>query len=169
MQLILYYFCAMLPKDFKDSLAPNLGRTVKMMEHRVDHMLTSKGFDLTKMQFLLLHKLQEHDGVNQNDLAMFSNRNKSSLTRAINVLEKKNYLARIPSKEDKRVNHLFITKAGLQILDQTSPVFNEMSGIIQKGFKAEELKLLINMLKRIQANVNEDFATHTFINSNKNQ
>ena len=161
----------MLPIDFKESLAPNLGKTVKMMEERIDHMLQAHGFDLTKMQFVLLHKLHDHEGVSQNDLALFSNRNKSSLTRAINVLEKKNYLARIPSKEDKRVNNLFVTATGLEVLEKTTPIFKEVSDIIQKDISPDEIASTINVLKKIQANVKEDFAFQTTINSssNKNQ
>ncbi len=139
----------MLPIDFKDSLAPNLGKTVKMMEERIDHMLQAHGFDLTKMQFVLLHKLHDHEGVSQNDLA----------------------LARIPSKEDKRVNNLFVTATGLEVLEKTTPIFKEVSDIIQKDISPDEIASTINVLKKIQANVKEDFAYQTTINSssNKNQ
>ncbi|WP_051568390.1 MarR family winged helix-turn-helix transcriptional regulator [Crocinitomix catalasitica] len=157
----------MIPKDFQNALAPNLGRTVKLMEHRVDDMLASNGFDLTKMQFILLLKLKDHIGVSQNDLAFFSNRNKSSLARAINTLEKKNYLARIPSEEDKRVNQLFITKKGLAIIKDATPVFMEVFEIIQKGISPEEIEQTINILKRIQSNIMEGFNDQA--QSNKDQ
>ena len=163
----MYYICSMIPKDFQNALAPNLGRTVKLMEHRVDDMLASNGFDLTKMQFILLLKLKDHIGVSQNDLAFFANRNKSSLARAINTLEKKNYLARIPSEEDKRVNQLFITKKGLAIIERATPVFMEVFEIIQKGISPEEIEQTINILKRIQSNIMEGFNDQA--QSNKDQ
>lgn len=166
MQLIYIDICRMLPKDFHNSLLPNLGRTVKQIEHHIDEMLAARGFNLTKMQFLLLHKLHERDGLCQSDLALYSNRNKSSLTRSINVLEKKNYLARIPSKEDKRINRLFITKQGLDVLDRSSSVFEEISAIMQKGISPTEVAQTIEVLKRIQANANQELLVDT-INKNK--
>lgn len=157
----------MIPEDFKNSLAPNLGRTVKLIEHCVDEMLARKGFNLTKMQFILLHKLHEQDGACQSDLAFSSNRNKSSLTRAINVLEKKNYIARIPCKEDRRMNRLYITKSGEEVLERSTHIFDEMHQIIQKGVTQEEAKQVIDILKRVRENVNKGILLDT--PSNKEQ
>lgn len=146
----------MIPKQFQDSLAPNLGKTVKLIEHCVDEMLAKKGFNLTKMQFILLHKVHEQNGSCQNELAFASNRNKSSLARAINVLEKKNYIARIPSKDDKRINQLFVTKTGLEVIERSNPIFDEMHSIIYKGISEEEANTVITILKRIRENVEHE-------------
>ncbi len=167
MQLNNVDICGMIPEDFRDSLAPNLGKTVKLIEHCVDEMLVRKGFNLTKMQFILLHKVHEQNGACQNELAFASNRNKSSLARAINVLEKKNYIARIPSEEDKRVNQLFVTKSGLDVLERSTPIFEEMRKIIYKGISEEEANKVIDIVKRIRANVNEEVQLDT--PSNKKQ
>jgi DNA-binding MarR family transcriptional regulator len=144
----------MIPKDFDNVVIPWLGRTSKVLEHHVDALLVKKGFNLTKMQFILLHKLHGHDGACQSDLAFMSNRNKSSLARAITLLEKKNYIARIPSKADKRINQLYLTKLGHEIIDQTTPIFAEIAEIAQKGLTETEIKTVINILKKIQDNVN---------------
>jgi len=157
----------MIPKDFQDTLGPNLGRTVKLMEHCIDDMLANRGLNLTKMQFILLHKVHGQNGACQNELAFASNRNKSSLARAINVLEKKNYIARIPSEEDKRVNQLFVTKNGLEVIERSTQIFEEMRRIIYKGISEEEATKVIEILKRIRANVNEEIQLDT--PSNKKQ
>ncbi len=157
----------MIPKQFQDSLAPNLGKTVKLIEHCVDELLAKKGFNLTKMQFILLHKVHEQNGSCQNELAFASNRNKSSLARAINVLEKKNYIARIPSKDDKRINQLFVTKNGLDVIERSNPIFEEMHSIIYKGISEEEANEVIKILKRIRENVENELQLDT--PSNKQQ
>ena len=52
-----------------------------------------------------------HDGpLPQHDLAFLTDRDKTSLTRLLSTMEKKNLVARITSSEDKRVN-LFIASA----------------------------------------------------------
>lgn len=157
----------MIPKDFQDTLGPNLGKTMKLIEHCIDDLLANKGFNLTKMQFILLHKVHEQNGACQNELAFASNRNKSTLARAINVLEKKNYIARIPSEEDKRVNQLFVTKTGLDVIERSTPIFEEMRSIIYKGISEEEANQVIEILKRVRANVNEVIQLDT--PSNKKQ
>ncbi len=140
-------------KEFEQSIAPWLGKTMKVIDLKIEAILEENGLDLSKMQFVLLKSVQGKEGLSQNDLAFFFNKNKSSLTRAINTLEKKNYIARIASKEDKRVNQLFITKKGEQILEQAKPHFLAMSALIEKGLSKAEIERTIDTLKKIQKNV----------------
>ncbi len=142
-----------MTKAFEKSLAPWLGRTMKMIEHRIEATLEANGINLSKTQFLLLKSVQEKEGICQNELAFFANRNKSSLTRAINTLEKKNYIARIPSKEDKRMNQLFITKQGEQIIATALPHFFSMAELIEQDLTEAEIEATIKTLKKIQKNV----------------
>lgn len=140
-------------KEFEKSLGPWLGKTMKGIDNRIELMLEEAGLDISKMQFLLLKTVQQKEGACQNDLAFFANKNKSSLTRAINTLEKKNYIARISSKEDRRINQLYITKQGLQIIEKTGPLFLKMTKLIESGLSEAEIEAMINTLKKIQKNV----------------
>ncbi|MFK8037481.1 MAG: MarR family winged helix-turn-helix transcriptional regulator [Crocinitomicaceae bacterium] len=142
-----------MTKEFEKSLAPWLGKTMKCVENKIEERLEENGLDISKMQFLLLRSVYQKEGICQNELAFFSNRNKSSLTRAINTLEKKNYIARMASKEDRRINQLFITKQGLQMLEKAKPLFLDMAALIESGLSKEEIEATINTLKKIQKNV----------------
>ena len=62
------------------------------------------GIELTKVQWLLLKRLERSDGLPQHNLAFLTNRNTASLTRLITTMEKKNLVARIPSRDDHRIN-----------------------------------------------------------------
>lgn len=136
-----------------DQLIPWLGRTAKMLDHYQNKELQSNGFDLTKEQFVALKILSECNGTSQNKLACITNRDKTSMTRLVNTLEKKNFIARIPSKEDKRINQLFITKAGDKILNNVAPYVVENVNFLQKGVSKEEIELVIDVLTRIQTNI----------------
>jgi DNA-binding MarR family transcriptional regulator len=142
-----------MTKEFENSIGPWLGKTMKCVENKIEEMLEEKGLDLSKMQFLLLKSVHQKEGICQNDLAFFFNRNKSSLTRAINTLERKNYIARIASKEDRRINQLFITKKGLQMMEKAKPIFFNMVALIESGLSNAEIEATINTLKKIQKNV----------------
>lgn len=149
-----------MTKDFEKSLGPWLGKTIKMIEIRIEETLKENGIDITKVQFLLLKSVHKKEGINQNDLAFYTNRNKSSLARVINSLEKKNYIARIPAKHDKRINQLFITSKGQQIIDIAKPHFINMANTIENGLTKEEIENTINTLKKIQTNVGVSTPTH---------
>jgi DNA-binding MarR family transcriptional regulator len=93
--------------DIEKTLAPWLGKTTKMIDNYIQDMFHELNISLTKTQWVLLKKLHEKDGVPQQELAFLTGRDKTSLTRLVNTMEKKGVLARIPSKTDKRSNHIF--------------------------------------------------------------
>ena len=142
-------------KDLGNQLVPWLVRTAKMLDYFQNKELQSLGFDLTKEQFVALKILSESNGASQNKLVCITNRDKTSMTRLVNTLEKKNYIARIPSQEDKRINQLFITKAGKKILNDVTPYVIKNIDKLQKGVNVDETNMIIDVLKRIQKNIGE--------------
>jgi len=142
-------------KDLGNQLVPWLVRTAKMLDYFQNKELQSLGFDLTKEQFVALKILSESNGASQNKLVCITNRDKTSMTRLVNTLEKKNYIARIPSQEDKRINQLFITKAGKKILNDVTPYVIKNIDKLQKGVNVDETNMIIDALKRIQKNIGE--------------
>lgn len=153
-----------MDKEFEKSLAPWIGMTKKMVDNRIEDILMENKIDLTKTHFIILKKVEQNSGMNQNDLAFFTNRNKSSLTRIINTLEKKTYLVRVPSKVDKRINELFITKNGTKILEKAKPIFFKFHDVIEKNISKKEIEFTIEILKRIQENVSEEEEQNPIIN-----
>jgi DNA-binding MarR family transcriptional regulator len=112
------------------------------------------GLDMTKEQMVILKKLHEQDGINQNELASLTYRDKSSLARLISKMESKKYIRRVQSKEDKRNNEIFITEEGLKILAETRPVIQEVIDVMEQGINKEDKALIINTLKKVQNNFN---------------
>ncbi len=97
--------------DFNKTLAPWIGKTFKMMNMFICDVFQKNNIQVTKEQWIVLKILHDDtDGIIQNELAFITNRNKASLTRLINVMEKNNLVARIPSQKDSRKNLIYITK-----------------------------------------------------------
>ena len=69
--------------DFENSIGPWLGRTMKMLDYHMLETFQNAGLDLTKEQMVILKKLHFEDGLNQNELAFLTYRNKSSLARLL--------------------------------------------------------------------------------------
>ena len=140
--------------DFETSIGPWLGRTVKMVDYYLQEAFDRHNLDMTKEQMIILKKLQEQDGINQNELAALTYRDKSSLARLISKMESKKYIRKIQSKEDKRNNEIFISPLGLEILEKTMPVIQEVIDIMEQGINQKDKALIINTLKKVQNNFN---------------
>ena len=140
--------------DFENSIGPWLGRTVKVVDYFLQEAFKKKGLDLTKEQMVVLKKLYDTDGLNQNELAYLTLRNKSSLTRLLSKMETKNYILRKKSIHDKRVNHIFLTELGRNTFIKTKPVIKKMITKMEQSISINEKQQIIQTLKKIQANFN---------------
>jgi DNA-binding MarR family transcriptional regulator len=140
--------------EFKDSLGPWFGKTMKLIESKIEEALSENDIDLSKMQFIILKNIEEYEGICQNELAFFAKRDKSSLTRMINTLINKGYITKCSSEEDKRKNHIHLTTKGKEIIKIGTPHFHAMALTIEKNLTQEEIEFTKNILKKIQINVN---------------
>jgi DNA-binding MarR family transcriptional regulator len=104
----------------------------------------------------MLKKLKEVDGQPQHNLAFLTNRDKASLARLITTMEKKNLVARIPSKSDHRINNIYLTKRGDDILKKSIPVMQDIIDHIQKDIAQEEIDMTIKTMKKIIENINAE-------------
>jgi DNA-binding MarR family transcriptional regulator len=142
--------------NIEKTMLPWMGKTSKAIDYFLADKLKENGIGLTKVQMVLLKKLWEMDGQPQNNLAFLTNRDKASLARLITTMEKKNLVARIPSKSDHRINHIYITKHGLDILKKAAPVMIEAIGQIQKDIPKKDIDKVIEIMKKIGLNINSE-------------
>lgn len=139
--------------DFEKSIGPWLGRTMKIVDCHLHEAFQDAGIDLTKEQMVVLKKLHECDGLNQNELAFLTYRDKSSLARLLSKMEKKNYIIRRQHNEDKRVNNVFLTKRGKEIYTKTRPVIQRVIDQMEYAISESEKQQIINILKKVQTNL----------------
>jgi DNA-binding MarR family transcriptional regulator len=142
--------------DFENSIGPWMGITVKMVEYYLQALFNEHGLDLSKEQMIILKKLHEQDGLNQNELASLTFRDKSSMARLLSKMEKKNYIQRKQSKEDKRINLVFLTEKGRTIFKQTRPALKKLINTMEENITMEEKKLMIKILKKVQFNFTQE-------------
>lgn len=156
MQLILCYICCVKKENntsFDNSLGPLLGRTMKLIEFKIEDLLNEHGIDLSKMQYLVLKTIDENSGISQNKLAFFSNRDKSSLTRMISTLKRKNYIEKHTCEEDKRRNKIKLTPEGQKVLESARPYFLQVAQCIEENISNDQKEVFIKILKQIQINI----------------
>ncbi|CAL2061613.1 MarR family transcriptional regulator [Tenacibaculum sp. 190524A05c] len=139
--------------DLEKTLAPWLGKTMKMIDNHIQDLFYEQNISLTKTQWILLKKLHEKDGVAQQELAFLTGRDKTSLTRLVNTMEKKNLVARIPSKSDKRINHIFLTKNGESLFKESLPIIEKFITALQENITEEEINSTIAVIKKVQENL----------------
>ncbi len=140
---------------FDRTVLPCLGRTAKLAGYYFMDTFHENGIDLSKEQWIVLKKLNDKDGQTQNDLAFITNRSKTSLTRLINTMEKKNLVFRELSKEDKRINHIYLSDLGKKTFLFSLPVLKKLMSELQDNISQKDLATTIEVLDQIQNNINK--------------
>lgn len=145
--------------DFEKSLGPWLGKTMKMVDHHLQEAFNATKIDITKEQMIVLKRLQGQDGMNQNELASQTYRDKSSLARLLSKMEAKGYIKREKGKIDKRNKRVFLTSHGIEVFESTRPVIKEVMDTMENGISEPDKEMVIEALKQIQTNFTKKLAT----------
>lgn len=125
---------------------------MKLVDYHMNEAFENAGLDLTKEQMVVLKKLEERDGLNQNELAYLTYRNKSSLARLLAKMESKQYIRRKQARTDKRMNQVFLTEQGKTVYQKTRPVIQGLITKMERNISTEEKDDMIALLKRVQRN-----------------
>ncbi len=117
--------------------------------------LKEQGWDLTFEQAMTLSMLQEEDGLNLKAIAEKTDRDRTTTTRMIDGLEKRDMVVRVPDQNDNRQKRIYLTRNGrkyMEDLDERSSGFVEMT----MGQESEkDLKLAAKVLERVAARMGE--------------
>ncbi|WP_299260295.1 MarR family winged helix-turn-helix transcriptional regulator [uncultured Aquimarina sp.] len=113
------------------------------------------GLDLSKEQWSVLKRLKVKDGQPQNDLAFITHRDKTSMTRLVNTMESKNLVVRKSDENDRRVNRIFLTDYGKEVIEKVTPIMYDLIPAVQESLSNEEIENLISTLKKVKVKIAE--------------
>jgi len=103
----------------------------------------------------ILVDLWTRDGVRQQDLAISSIKDKSSITRSLNVLEEQNILVRIPDPQDKRTKRIFLTHKGKQLQKELEPMARTAIEQAVSGIDPDQVATCKKVLRNMYENLNK--------------
>ena len=94
--------------------------------------------DLTPVQYAALSLLREKSGVDQATLAGLIAYDRATMGGVIDRLENKGLVRRQVNARDRRARELFITEAGLDLLDKVTPEVAAIQDDMLPGLSPEE-------------------------------
>ena len=98
------------------------GKLSAAISRRLYRVFRHKGIDVTPEQWTVMYYLWSRDGVTQQELCNLTFKDKPSMTRLIDNLEKLGCVVRVPSKNDRRINIIMLTTKGRDLEGVTKPV-----------------------------------------------
>ena len=111
------------------------------------------GLDVTVEQWVLLKQLQQHPGITQNELAELAIKDAASITRMLDVLQRKGLTLRLDAPGDRRKSLVALTPDGEALIQKHMSLVIQLREQGVKGISNEELALLKSLLLKMQANL----------------
>ncbi|MBQ2187507.1 MAG: MarR family transcriptional regulator [Bacteroidales bacterium] len=121
--------------------------------------LQQNGINVTPEQYLVLDILWEKQSLSQQNIADLIQKDKNSVTKIIDSLEKKNLVNRVVDQRDRRINKIELTQEGLALEKITTEVaINFMNDTI-KGIDNQDLDKFVEVMRRLKDNLDNIEAT----------
>lgn len=115
---------------------------------------SNKGIDITTEQWSVLACLWQKDKVTQQTLCTLTSKDKPSMTRLIDKLEKANLVSRVSDHNDRRINLIHLTETGAELKFKATEIVDEIAKKTLENISMEELNTVRGALKKIMANLN---------------
>jgi DNA-binding MarR family transcriptional regulator len=130
------------------------GKASTAIARSLQKKFNAEGLNLTIEQWSILYHLWKEDGKSQQELCNATFRDKPSITRLVDNLEKLNLVKRVADENDRRINKIKLTKEALKLQEQTMAMANEVLNEALKGVPPEHVELCKEVLQRVYDNLN---------------
>jgi DNA-binding MarR family transcriptional regulator len=120
---------------------------------RLQKNFKQNGVDITIEQWSVLYHLWKQDGVNQQELCNATFRDKPSITRLVDNLEKLKLVKRVSSKEDRRRNLIYLTDTARKLQEQSMELANQTLNEALEGVSPSNIELCKAVLQQVYDNL----------------
>lgn len=106
-------------------------------------------YDITTEQWSVLNRLYRHEQCNQKDLAKICFKDQAALTRILDILEKKDFVKREKSNNDRREFLLLLTSKGKDLVEKIRPNIQIAREKAFSGLEDKERETLFLLLRKL--------------------
>jgi MarR family transcriptional regulator for hemolysin len=112
------------------------------------------GFDISLDQWMVLGPISHKVNPTHKDLAEFCLKDKTSISRIVNTLEKRKFVVRVPDQLDQRIKRVILTPQGKELFKHTAPIMEKTRKEVKQDIPDNEIESFKNVLIKINKNLN---------------
>ena len=137
----------------EDIILFQIDKTSKLSKMYSQREFDKVKFGLTIDQWVLLKIIEAYEPLSQKELATKSSRDPASITRTLDLLQKKEYVIREKIVGNRRQYNIRLTSLAKKFITKHMEKVNKHRMKSIEGFSEKELKQLSGFLTRIQKNM----------------
>jgi DNA-binding MarR family transcriptional regulator len=128
----------------------------RMMRRARDYsklVFTENGFDISIDQWVILKRISEEEGISQVDLANATYKDPASVTRILDILEKKGWAERQADENSRRAYRIVLTSEGGKLVEKMLPVVLSIRAKGVETLSTEDIETTKNVLRKMYGNL----------------
>jgi DNA-binding MarR family transcriptional regulator len=141
------------PTKTNAELAFDLGRAMAELRiyvrQQIQEKIRENNLDITFEMLEVMGCLWRKDGINQQEIADFTLRDKSSMTYLLDNLVKRQLVTRVEDENDRRNKLIYLTPQGGRLKEQLYPWAMEVYEMASEDARTEDLERAVSLLNRM--------------------
>ena len=137
--------------ELEKSIGFKINQTANKLNNKYNQLLQE--YDIAPEQRAALEIIKYETDVNQTKIANILGKDKTTISRTLNTLEKKGFITK--SQKDKRTNLIVITPKGEDILNNSFTKVNSFRKNLISKLNDDEVVNLILLLEKVAFSVEE--------------
>ena len=129
------------------------GKASTAIARRLQKKFNAAGLNITIEQWSVLYHLWKQEGISQQELCNATFRDKPSITRLVDNLEKLNLVKRVASENDRRINLIYLTKQSQKIQEETMSIAEKTLNEALETVPAEKIDVCKEVLQLVYDNL----------------
>lgn len=129
------------------------GKASTAIARRLQKNFKQAGVEITIEQWSVLYHLWKEDGMSQQQLCDATFRDKPSITRLVDNLEKLKLVNRVASKDDRRINMIYLTPEAQELQEKSMEVANQTLNEALQGVTHGQVEIAKEVLQMVYENL----------------
>jgi DNA-binding MarR family transcriptional regulator len=129
------------------------GKASTAIARRLQKKFNTASLNLTIEQWSVLYHLWKEDGISQQELCNATFRDKPSITRLVDNLEKLKLVKRVSSKEDRRMNMIFLTPEARKMQEASMDLAEETLNEALEKVPSDQVEICKQVLQIVYDNL----------------
>jgi len=144
-----------LPPDVDYPLAFSIGSAIRTTHRQFAQDLQDRlaPYDIPVGMWYFFRALWEEDGLTQRELSQRVGSMEQTTVEQLRNMERRGYIERRRSVDDRRKMHVHLTSAGLALKNQLMPFAIDVNRVALQGLSEGEVGFLRLVLARIRSNL----------------
>ena len=141
--------------EFHMSMGMLINSAHRAMTKRFVQNAMKSGLDISLDQWMVLGPIWQLESASQKELGEITLKDKTNITRLVDILEKKNLVVRVEDQIDHRIKRVILTNAGKQLFFDVLPIMEKTREEVRKDISDQDIETFKKVLSSIIVNLED--------------